>query len=189
MKYFISIIFLFLSANLKSQEKISKLSDNTLKEKKLLFLEVSPAFQPIDTVFFTLLNLTNSDSVLLLYKVPSYWYRYKTTLNDYLIIKSRTNEYKIFNEVETVNQGYYYLFTSRIQKKAFRNIVNEEIKFLRFYFTPNEEIEKRIREVNKDKKISELDRDQIRLAKKCFKVKVKDFTITKQNEILEWLDK
>jgi hypothetical protein len=188
MKYYLPIIFLLFSSNLKSQKKTSKFYDNTFKEKKLLFLKVKPTFQPIDTVFLTLSTTTNGDSILLEYKVPSYWYRYKTTLNDYFILKSKASEYKFFNEIETINQGNYYVFTSRIQKNTFLSISNDKIKFLKFYFTPNDEIEKRIREINKDKKINELDRHQIRLAKISFKVKVTDFTLSKQKEIIEWLD-
>lgn len=188
MKYYLSIILLILSANLKSQENTPEISDNKLKHKKILFLKVRPTFQPIDTVFLTLSTTTNSDSILFQYKVPSYWYRYRTTLNDYFILKSKSTEYKFFNEVEAINQGDYYLFTARIQKKTLRSFLNQKIKYLRFYFTPSEEIANKIREANKDKKISEFDRHQIRLAKISFKVKVIDFTSDKQREIIDWLD-
>ena len=188
MKFYLPVVFLLISSNLKSQIESAPQSDTSIKQKNLLFLKVRPTFQPIDTVFLSISTSTKEDSLALRFKVPSYWFRFKTTLNDYFILKSKTNQYKFFNEVETYPQGDYYMFTSHIQKNALRNLLKEKISYLRFYFTPNNEIAIKITEINQGKKLSELDRHQIKVSKLSFKVKVTDFDLDKNFDILNWLN-
>ena len=81
-----------------------------------------------------------SRSVLLYFEVPNYDLRFKTTLNDYAILKFDNIQFKFANKVESLyNERFNHIFVLELSNEKWKVFLTHHLKSITFFFEPNEE--------------------------------------------------
>ena len=130
----------------------------------------------------------NSDSVILKFEVPSILYRSNSSLNDFCVIKLPNKVIKLQNKAEYEASGILndiYTFDFHISKTDLINILSKGFKMVMFYFTPNENVEKKY--LIRGDKLNPVEKLFLKLPKITLKSKVKKPNKKKIEELLFWL--
>jgi len=172
-----------------SQETV--ISDSSKIFQTIKFNKVKKSFREANTAIMQLNYLQDETMGLVKFKIPSFIFRLTTTLSDYCIIETRTKKITLQNKVEIATNERdlisYYDFTFPLSKDSLLNIVSDEIKKVTFYFMPNTEIKKYLKEnrlINKA-----YDKLMIRNSKKAIKIIISKPDKIQYNEVLSWLNK
>ena len=135
--------------------------------------------------------LSSSNSVLLHFEVPNYDYRFKTTLNDYAIVKFDKKEQTLQNLIASKqNERGNYIFVFKLSKENLLLILSNKLKSITFYFEPNEAYILRELAIHKgfgsDKTLMN---PYVNLAKQTVKTIVSKPNKKQYNELIVWLQK
>ena len=136
--------FYFIGYSLSAQSNSENGSADTIN---LRFNEITPNTGEFKGVEMNVSYDKKNDTILLDFVVPIDMFRYKTTLSDFVILETLTNNVKLhnLNENEVAEGSIYfnywyfknYTFTCAIPKKNFAKLINDGLIKAVFYFAPN----------------------------------------------------
>ena len=160
------------------------------------FNRVKPNTEEFKTAEMKVIATEGSDVIKLLFTVPNYWLRYKTTVADYVILETAIETVKLQNEEEnavaegSINLNYLlsqnYLFTFSLPKDVFSKYLKDNLVKLTFCFAPNKDFIK-----NNLASEKFMDKAMIkiigRVASKTIKYKVSQPDKAQYEKLIEWL--
>ena len=140
------IFICLLSINLSFSQIVSE-NDTINSSFTVQFNQVKPNVEVFKTAEMKVIAIEGSDVIKLLFTVPNYWLRYKTTVADYVILETAIETVKLQNEEEnavaegSINLNYIlsqnYLFTFSLPKDVFSKYLKDNLVKLTFCFAPN----------------------------------------------------
>ena len=142
VKYFITIMFCFQNLIVFSQT--NKSIDTIYSDLMINFNKVKPSFKETSTAQMQISYLKEKKIALVKFDVPSFWYRYNTSLADYCVVETLNNKLQLVNQVEAFAKGIdknIYSFTYFISKDSLITLLSSNFKKITFYFTPNGNVE------------------------------------------------
>ena len=83
--------------------------------------------------------VSDSNDVVLFFEVPNYDVRYKTTKEDYAIIKIKDKEIRLQNSAAFDADGLIQKFVFKVSKASMQEFLDDGFKKITFYFAPNED--------------------------------------------------
>lgn len=132
--------------------------------------------------------LPNNANVMLLFEVPNYDVRYKTTKKDFAVIKLKDKEVKLQNQVEKDANGLIQNFVLHASKDTMMELLNDGLKRITFYFAPNEDFI--IKRLLNEKNLNPRYKDEIsQLAKQTVQTTIWSPDKKKLQELKLWLEK
>ena len=135
--------------------------------------------------------LPDTNRVLITFEVPNYDLRFKTTLNDYAIVKFEGEELKMQNLVETVkNERGHHIFVFELTKVEWVMFSVQKLKLITFYFLPNEAfIVKSLQNHKGFGSDLELMKPYVKLASQTVKTTISKPNKIQYKELIAWLQK
>lgn len=187
MKNLFLFILLFTQSLIALSQNI--INNDTLNSNILIdFSKVKPSFKEANIAFMDIKCLSKSQLAIIKFEIPSFIYRANTSLNDYCVIETKSEKFKLQNKIEADAKGNnlnIYSFTLSTTKDSVLNILNKKIVKITFYFTPNKKIEEFL--LSSKSKLTELERYYVKLARRTLKYKISKPNQLKCDEIIKWL--
>jgi hypothetical protein len=196
MKQPVFLLIFFLSCHALFGRELSV---DTLpgKEIELGFAKTRPIFEDSNKARLIIKPIENTQSCRVQFIVPGYIYRHSTSLNDYFIIRTKKKSYQFTNQVNSppINNDQIfhvivsglYVFETDINRAILKEIVNDQIKKVEFFFMPNSQVKDGVEKINKGQKLDRLDKHIIALAKKKIKVTIKETNLAQLRDVQNFL--
>ena len=144
--------FMLLLTNLLVAQS-NTLNDPDYSSIDVRFNKLRPNVKEFNTAEMSVNYNKIDNTIKIIFTVPNYWLRYKTTLSDYVVIETTNEKITLQNEVEnTVAEGSIsmnlihsqnYFFTCSLSKDVFSKLVKDNITAITFCFAPNEDFIKK----------------------------------------------
>lgn len=179
------LLFLFFGLKCCTLLGNTSLTDSLNDESfRISFLKVNPSFDEANKAHLLISHNKSQNNFNIRFVVPNYCYRYMTTINDYFVIKTVKGDYKFNNIVNAVPVNSdkifhvmvigQYIFETTLTIDDFKEIFSQDIKKIEFYFMPNDSIRVGVEKLVKAKKLDELEKHMILLAKRRIEVTIKE---------------
>lgn len=154
------------------------------------FKKVKQSFREANTASMLISYMPKSDSIIINFDVPSFNFRLNTSITDYCIVNSNSENIKLQNKVEAkvkgINQDIYG-FTFIVLKESLIKLLSSEIKNITFFFTPNEDKVKKY--LTDNIYMSEGSKKYfIKLSKKTIHYKVSKPDKEQYEQLITWLE-
>lgn len=183
---YFSLLLSFVFCFVKSQNKIAVdtiKSNITVQYGRVEFSDgwaseaaLQSSYEPISKKF------------MLFFEVPNYDVRYKTTRNDYAIIRVKNKLLKLENQAEIDADGLIQKFIFHVSRDTIEELVNIGFKKITFYFAPNEDLI--VNRVANEKNLNPHYKERIcKLAKDTVKTTIWRPDKKKLQELKFWLEK
>lgn len=133
--------------------------------------------------------LPKTKMVLLYFEVPNYSFRYRNTFEDYLVIKTKDNEIKLDNLVESdPNYAENHKVVFAMAKNIFLELLPEYFSKLKFNFALDEVFN--MNKLKNRKDINDGDKNWVlKIAKETSEIKVSKPDKKALTEVKLWLEK
>ncbi|MDB9473433.1 hypothetical protein, partial [Dolichospermum circinale] len=156
-----------------------------------------PIFEDSNKARLIIKPIENTQSCRVQFIVPGYIYRHSTSLNDYFIIRTKKKSYQFANQVNSLpinNDQIFdvvvsglYVFETDIKRALLQEIVNEQIKKVIFFFTPNSHVKDGVEKIYKGQKLDGLDKHIIMLSKRKIRVAIKEPNLAQMKDIQNFI--
>jgi hypothetical protein len=181
-KYLLCLFFAIKCCTLLGSTSFTdSLNDESFR---ISFLKVNPSFDEANKAHLLISHNKSQNNFNIRFVVPNYCYRYMTTINDYFVIKTAKGDYKFNNMVNAVPLNSdkifhvmvigQYIFETTLTTDNFKEIFSQDIKKIEFNFMPNDSIRVGVEKLAKAKKLDELEKHMISLAKRRIEVTIKE---------------
>lgn len=179
--------FYFLLNNSFGQSKNT--SDTLRNNISVMFNKVKNSYNWSTKAELKVKYVPSNNNVLLFFELLNNDFRFKTTLNDYAILKFDENELRLQNKVEAINnERGHHIFVFELSKEKWNLFIKKHLKSVIFYFAPNEEFIVKTMSTRKGFD-SELRRYYGELAKKTVTTTISKPDKKALNEMKLWLQK
>jgi hypothetical protein len=200
MKQNLILLFLIFSycVSFSNETKIDTLVN---KKREIFFNKVTPSFEEANKAKLIIQHIDSSKLFNIRFVVPNYCYRYKTTLNDYFIIKTKKGSYRFDNQKillpENNDQIFYvrdvmvigkYIFEANVKSDLLMEILSDSILKVEFNFMPNANIEEGVKKIRNNDTLDRLEKHMISLSKRTIKVTIKEPEKDKLNLIKSFIE-